>query len=65
MVFQEYSKNLYKYTQADRLMIHILDHRNNVSIAFPMSENLRLVTLVLIIPAILANIHGFRFFTFR
>ena len=46
-------------------MIHILDHQNNVSIAFSMSGNLGLDTLILIIPAILAKIQGFWFFTFR
>ena len=46
-------------------IIHILDHQNNVFIAFPMSENLGFDTLILIIPAILANIQGFWFFTFR
>ena len=39
-------------------MIHniILDHQNNVSIAFPMSENLGIDTFIIIIPAILAKI---------
>ena len=46
-------------------MIHILDHQNNVSIAFSMSGNLGLDTLILIIPAILAKIQGYWFFTFR
>ena len=32
-------------------MIHMLDHQNNVSIAFSMSGNLGLDTLLLIIPA--------------
>ena len=40
-------------------MIHILDHQNNVSIAFPMSENLGIDTFIIIIPAILAKIQGF------
>ena len=46
-------------------MIHILDHQNNVSIAFSMSGTLGLNTLIIIIPAILAKIQGFWFFTFR
>ena len=37
-------------------MIHTLDHKNNVSMAFPMSENLGTDTLIQIILAILANI---------
>ena len=40
-------------------MIHILDHQNNVSIAFPISENLGIDTFIIIIPAILAKIQGF------
>ena len=43
----------------------ILHHQNNVSIAFPMSGNLGLDTMILIIPVILAKIHGFWFSTFR
>ena len=37
-------------------MTHTLDHQNNVSIAFPMSENLGIDTFVIIIPAILTKI---------
>ena len=40
-------------------MIHTQDHKNNVSIAFPMSENLGIDTFIIIIPAILAKIQGF------
>ena len=43
----------------------MIDHQNNVSIAFSMSETLGLDTLILIIPAILAKIQGFLFLTFR
>ena len=46
-------------------MIHMLDNQNNVSIAFFMSGNLGLDTLILIIPAILAKIEGYWFFKFR
>ena len=42
-------------------MINILDHPNNLSIAFAMTEHLGLVTLILNIPVILANIQGFFF----
>ena len=40
-------------------MIHTLDHKNNASIGFPMSENLGIDTLIILIPAILAKIQGF------
>ena len=43
----------------------MLDHQNNVYIAFSMSGNLGLDTLILIIPAILAKIEGYWFFIFR
>ena len=36
-------------------MIHALDHKNNTSMGFPMSESLGIDTLILIIPAILAG----------
>ena len=42
-------------------MIHTLDHKNNVSMAFPMSENIGIYTLIIIIPAILPKIQGFYF----
>ena len=42
-------------------MINILDHQNKVYIAFAMSEQLGLDTLMLNIPVILENIQGFFF----
>ena len=46
-------------------VIHIVDHQNNVYIAFPMSENLGLDALIIIIPDIGENIQKFKSFTFR
>ena len=43
-------------------MINILDHQSNGYIAFAMSEQLGLDTLILNIPVILANMQGFCFF---
>ena len=40
-------------------MIHTLDHNNNASIGFPMSEDLGIDTLIIIIPAILEKTQGF------
>ena len=45
-------------------MIHTLDHKNNASMGFPMSENLGIYSLIIIIPAILAKIHRFQIFIF-
>ena len=46
------------------IMIYILYHQNNASIAFAMSERLGLDNLILNIRIVLANIQGFRFVTF-
>ena len=40
-------------------MIHTLDHKNNASLGFPMSVNLGIDTLIIIMPSILAKIRGF------
>ena len=42
-------------------MIHTLDHKKNASMGFPLTENLGIDTLVIIILAILEKIQGFRF----
>ena len=43
-------------------LIHTLDYKNIMSMAFPMSENILLDTLIIIISAILAEIEGLYFF---
>ena len=45
-------------------MIHTLAYKNIISMAFPMSENILLNTLIIIISAIVAEIEGFYFFIF-
>ena len=45
-------------------LIHTLDYKNIMSMAFPMSGNILLDTLIIIILAILAEIEGFYFFIF-
>ena len=43
----------------ERFSCWSLDNKNNMSVAFPMSESIGLDTLIIIVSAILAEIQGF------